>query len=225
MPSFIERILFVFVSAGVQIVSVEMQKDLVTVTGTMDVAALVESLKTKMRRVVEVVPQKKEKENKEGKEKDKEKGKEKEKEKEGGDGEGNEKEGGEGGNGGGGKKKKKGGGGGGGGGAGGGGENGGKEAKYEHGGDDGGVKLIEGNRMEYLGLPGFANTGYYGYGNPPLPGNGFGYGNANGAVGYYGTAIPYPGYSYVSGSGPTYVDPCHAPQMFSDENPNACSVM
>ncbi|XP_044506551.1 heavy metal-associated isoprenylated plant protein 3-like [Mangifera indica] len=101
--------------------------------------------------------------------------------------------------GGGGKKKKKGGGGGGGGGG------------AEEGGDDGesggGGGKIEGNRMEYIvGLPGL------GYGHPYQLS-----GYPSQLSGY-----PYP----LSGYGYGYpAEQVHAPQMFSDENPNACSVM
>ncbi|XP_038970862.1 heavy metal-associated isoprenylated plant protein 3 [Phoenix dactylifera] len=118
---------------GVQQVTADAQKDLVTVKGTMDAKALPEVLKEKLKRAVEVVPPKKddggEKKDKGGEKKDK-----------GGD------------------KKEKGEGGGGGGKV-----DGGKEAAA--------------NRMEY-----------------------------------------YAGYPYS-------FEMVHAPQLFSDENPNACSVM
>ncbi|KAK3205922.1 hypothetical protein Dsin_019968 [Dipteronia sinensis] len=147
---------------GVKEMSVDKQKDSVTVKGTMDVKALTESLKERLKRPVEIVPPKKEKD---------------EKESNGGGGDNN---------GGGGKKKNKGGGGGGGGGDGDGGQ-----MVEEEGGGGGGVK-VEGNR--YMVPPG---VGYgYGYHLPPYD--------------YYG----YP------------VGQMHAPapQMFSDENPNACSI-
>lgn len=134
--------------------SIDKQKELVTVIGSMDMKALAQSLQEKLKRLVEIVPPKKEKD-------------------------GGEKDGGGGGGGG----KKKGGGGGGG--------DGGQKAE-----GDGG-KMEEMNRMEYIGQPVFG----YGYGFGPGPG--------------YGHAYP-----------PGYVgDHLHAPQMFSDENPNACSVM
>ena len=107
--------------AGVQVVTLDAQKDLVTVKGTMDAKALPEVLKEKLKREVEVALPKK---NEGGEKKDK-----------GGD------------------KKEKGEGGGG----------GGKEAAT--------------NLMEY-----------------------------------------YAGYPY-------YVEMVYAPQLFSDDNPNACSVM
>lgn len=142
--------------------SVDKQKELVTVKGTMDAKALTENLKEKLRRPVEIVPPKKDKE----------------KEKQ-------EKESNDNGGGGGGKKKK-------GGDAGG---NGGQEAE--------GGKM-EGNKMEYVGMIPGAGYGFgYQYPMPPM--------------------MPMHGvyeYGYPVG-GP----PMHAPQIFSDENPNACSVM
>ncbi|KAE8037778.1 hypothetical protein FH972_010340 [Carpinus fangiana] len=99
------------------------------------------------------------------------------------------------GDGGGGGKKKGGGGGGGG--------DGGQE---EAGGGGGGVKGDQGNKMNQMIMapPGYGNIGYgNGYPYPPYPyGNGHGYGHG----GFVG-------------------DHLHAPQMFSDENPNACSIM
>lgn len=154
---------------GVQGVSVDSQKDLVTVKGTMDVGNLPPYLKDKLKRNVEIVPQKKEGGGGE------QKGK-------GGDGGGEKKE----------EKKEKGGGGGG--------EK--KEEKKEKEGekkeekkgkeDKGEQKqtttvVMEANKMEY----------YY---------NNNGYGGAS-AYGAYQMPMP------------------HAPQMFSDENPNACSIM
>uniref|UniRef100_A0A3B5XXG6 HMA domain-containing protein n=1 Tax=Triticum aestivum TaxID=4565 RepID=A0A3B5XXG6_WHEAT len=49
-------------------------------------------------------------------------------------------------------------------------------------------------------------------------------------VGYYGAAPPPPNPGFYPNAGPQYPSPyatypAHAPQMFSDENPNACSVM
>ncbi|CAM0879498.1 unnamed protein product [Alopecurus aequalis] len=48
--------------------------------------------------------------------------------------------------------------------------------------------------------------------------------------GYYGAAAPPPNPAFYPNAGPYYPPPyasypAHAPQMFSDENPNACSVM
>lgn len=142
--------------------SIDKQKELVTVKGSMDMKALAESLQEKLKRPVEIVPPKKD--NK--------------------DGDGGEKEGNKPGGGGG---KKKGGGGGG---------DGGGQAQQEGG------KMQE-SKMEYQ--PGFGFGYGYGYGYPPVvqPGFGFGYGYPPGYVGEH----------------------LHAPQMFSDENPNACSIM
>ncbi|KAF3778344.1 hypothetical protein EJ110_NYTH43684 [Nymphaea thermarum] len=175
---------------GVQSVGVEAAKDLVTVKGTMDVKALPEYLKLKLKRGVEIVSQKEEAggggdggEKKGGGEKPKEGGGDK---KDGGDkkkdGGGEKKDGGNGKKDGGGDKKKDG--------------DGGDKKKD----GDGGEKKkkpaedaaaapdakkeeaakVEINKMEYQ----------------------------------------YPHY------GPAYtVEYVHAPQLFSDENPNACSVM
>ncbi|XP_010520385.1 PREDICTED: heavy metal-associated isoprenylated plant protein 3 [Tarenaya hassleriana] len=122
---------------GVDAISMDKDKQLVTVKGTMDVKKLAETLSEKLRRPVEVVPPAK-KDN--GKDKD------------------------------GGKEKKEGGGG---------------------GGDDGGKKEEGANKMEYVAAQ---------------PGSGFGYGYG------YGSYYQYPVQA-------------HAPQIFSDENPNACAVM
>eukprot|EP00262_Sarcandra_glabra_P007252 TRINITY_DN1993_c0_g1_i1.p1 TRINITY_DN1993_c0_g1~~TRINITY_DN1993_c0_g1_i1.p1 ORF type:complete len:302 (+),score=71.87 TRINITY_DN1993_c0_g1_i1:59-964(+) len=135
---------------GVQNVSFDPQKDLVMIRGTMDVKALPDNLKDKLKRSVEIVPQKKDDGGGDKKEKEKDGG---EKKKDGGGGGGEKKE----------KEKAAGG-----------------EGKKEDGGK------VEGNKMEYSG---------YGYGL---------------------------GYSYGNGYATQYV---HAPQIFSDENPNACSVM
>ncbi|XVE79810.1 hypothetical protein DITRI_Ditri14bG0086000 [Diplodiscus trichospermus] len=57
----------VFETEGVQELKVDKQKELVTVKGTMDVKALAEALKNKLKKNVEIVPRKKEKDgNKEG---------------------------------------------------------------------------------------------------------------------------------------------------------------
>ncbi|KAH7561102.1 hypothetical protein JRO89_XS10G0174200 [Xanthoceras sorbifolium] len=143
---------------GVKDMSVDKQKDLVTVKGTMDVKALTECLKERLKRPVDIVPPKKEKDDKESND--------------------------NGGGGGGGKKKK-------GGGSGGEVDGNGDGGQIADGGGGGGK--MEGNKMEYMVQPGFG----YGYGYPH-PGN-------------------YE-YGYPIGQLP-------APQMFSDENPNACSIM
>ncbi|KAK7823267.1 heavy metal-associated isoprenylated plant protein 3 [Quercus suber] len=124
------------------------------------------------------------------------------KEKEGGGGDGDKKDGGGG--------KKKGGG------------DGGKE----QGGGGGSGNVMMENRMEFMGHPGFGyQDNGYGYGS------GFvnGYGHANGSE--YGYGHGYGGHMGVPVGGPMGVPvPVgahlqHAPNMFSDENPNACSIM
>ncbi|KAI8524118.1 hypothetical protein RHMOL_Rhmol13G0124700 [Rhododendron molle] len=134
-------------TTGFQDMSIDEQKDQVTVKGTMDMKALAEALKERLKRPVEIVQPKKDNAEK------KEKG------------------------GGGGAKKEKGG--------------GGEEGKTggDGGGNDGGGQMVEENRIQYVPQE-YPNTYMYGFG----PG--------------------YPVEQYH-----------HAPQMFSDENPNACSVM
>ncbi|XP_073022899.1 heavy metal-associated isoprenylated plant protein 3 [Primulina eburnea] len=130
---------------GYQDMKIDRQKELITVTGAMDMKALAEILKKNLKKNVEIVPAKKEGEKKES----------------------------------GGGDKKKGGGGGDGG---------------EPAGGGGGEKK-EGNKMQ-------VQVGY------PYP---FMYGP--GPAGDQFHYNPYP------------VGLVHAPQLFSDENPNACSVM
>ncbi|KAF8403111.1 hypothetical protein HHK36_011205 [Tetracentron sinense] len=152
---------------GVQTVTADLQKDLVTVKGTMDVKALVGYLKEKLNKSVEIVPAKKV---------------------DGGGG--NKKE----------KADKK--------------DGDGKVAG--DGGKSEEAGKMEGNKMEFHGYgPG------YGYGPEPGYGPGYGYGPVHGPgpVNGYG---PGP----VNGYGQGYVVGYpHAPQMFSDENPNACSII
>ncbi|GLT65035.1 hypothetical protein SLA2020_374890 [Shorea laevis] len=149
---------------GVQDMSMDQQKDLLTVKGTMDVKALTEVLKERLKRPVEIVPPKKEKGD----------------EKEGGD---NNNGGGGGGGGGGGKKKKKG------------------NSAGEDGDNNGGGTV---DKLEHMGQPDF----------------GFGYPYEQGYFPVYPTYPPvYPTYP------PVYPVHLHAPQLFSDENPNACSIM
>ncbi|XP_019188943.1 PREDICTED: heavy metal-associated isoprenylated plant protein 3-like [Ipomoea nil] len=112
---------------------VDPEKDLVTVTGKMNVKAMVEDLKKHLKKNVEIVPPKKEKGGKENA--------------------GGEKDG---------------------------------------GGGGGKVVVVEGNRLQVQ-------------------------------MGYPYNQDPYP-YACQTGYQPFYNYP-HAPQMFSDENPNACSVM
>lgn len=158
---------------GYKEMKIDKQKDLVTVTGSMDMKELAEMLKKHLKKEVEIVPPKKE-----GGEK---------KAKEGGGGGDNGKGGGNG--------KGKGGGGNG--------EGKGK-AKDEVGGvDGGGGEMIMGSNVVGNGMQMMQQQVQFGY--------------------------PYP-YMY----GPVYTgDPfqnpypvsVHAPQLFSDENPNACSIM
>ncbi|KAK3001146.1 hypothetical protein RJ639_021071 [Escallonia herrerae] len=186
---------------GVDSVSFDLQKDLATVVGTMDVKELVPCMNRKLKRSVEVVPAKKEGGGGGGEKKE---GGGDKKEKDGGE---KKKDGGDGG-----EKKKDG------------------EAKAASDGGKGGETKVEVNKMEYSGYspytaysvpmynqsymnqdygvstssyhPGYANEGYVNHGyameysHPPPP--------------------PPP---------PTYLHDANAPQMFSDENPNACSVM
>ncbi|GAA0153897.1 hypothetical protein LIER_12025 [Lithospermum erythrorhizon] len=213
---------------GVDHVSIDHQKDLVTVKGTMDVKELAHYLKEKLKRGVEIVPPKKE----DGGDK---------KEKEGGGGGGDKKEGG-----GGGDKKE-----GGAKGAGGGGEGGKNEApkveanKYEYNGY---------NPYTYYANPPMYNHNYsnqdYGmsmYHNqshpstshhvveyPHMPETSRYVANYAQMPETSGYAANYPyshmpetsgyasSYSHMPPPMPSYL---HAPQMFSDENPNACSIM
>lgn len=137
--------------AGFHEMSIDKEKDLVTVKGAMDMKDVAESLKVRLKRSVEIVPPKKE--NK-------------------------EKEKGEGGDNGGGKKKNK-------------------EEGGEGGNAGGGGGKID--KMEYpAGQPGFGQVPPYGV--------------------VYGYDYPPPPMIYMG-------NPLHAPQMFSDENPHACSIM
>lgn len=167
---------------GVQKVAIDGTKDLVTVTGTMDVKELTAYLTEKFKRSVEVVPAKKDAAA-------------------GGGGDKKDKDAG-------GEKKE------------GGGEK--KEVEAKSGGGDGAKKeeapaiKVEANKMEYHGYPHQTYQQVYPY-QTYQQGYGYGYdgqhGYGNGPEGQ----VPY---------GPSYVvDNHHAPQYFSDENPNACSVM
>ncbi|KAA8516571.1 hypothetical protein F0562_016923 [Nyssa sinensis] len=174
---------------GVESVTVDEKKDLVTVKGTMDAKVLAPFLKEKLRRNVEVVPPAK---------------------KDDGGGEKKEKEGG-------GEKKEKGGDG----------EKKDSEAKASSSGGDG-SKSVEVNKMEYHGyhpqysyysVPAYNQghvTEYYGHTPMYAPPYAQPY-YQNNAV-EYSHAPPPPPYLPAP-------QPWHAPQMFSDENPNACSVM
>ncbi|PSS23649.1 Heavy metal-associated isoprenylated plant protein, partial [Actinidia chinensis var. chinensis] len=194
---------------GVDSVAIDGKKDLVTVKGAIDANGLTPYLKEKLRRNVEVVLAKKE----EGGGGDGEKNlKEKES---GGDKKAKEGDGGE-------KKGKEGG--------------GDKKTKEGGGGGDGKKSeepKIEVAKMQYFGyepysshlnlMVPFHNQSYFdqGYGMPAYnqgyvnPEYNYGHPNQGYAVEYshsLPSVLPPPSYS-------------NAPQMFSDENPNACSVM
>ncbi|XP_062157548.1 heavy metal-associated isoprenylated plant protein 3-like [Alnus glutinosa] len=165
---------------GAQSLEIDRQKELMRVKGTMDAKALAQSLRKKLKRQVDIVLLKEEKEGEEGEKKD-------------GDG------------GGGGKK------------VGGGGDGGQEEAN---------AKVDQGNKI-IMAPPGYGNIVCgNGYGYPPyvhvhLHGHGYGYGNGNG----YGYPPNGHGYGYGYGHGGFVGEHLHAPQMFSDESPNACSIM
>lgn len=125
--------------------TIDNEKETITVKGTMDVKSLVEDLTKRLKRKVEVVPPKKDKEGKEAS------------------------------NNGGGKKKKKGSGG------------------DNDDDDDDKAILMEQIKREIV-----------------VPAYGYDYEYGNG-YNYYGTVY--------------CIEHLEAPQMFSDENPNACSVM
>ncbi|KAL6336487.1 hypothetical protein AAG906_018442 [Vitis piasezkii] len=181
-------------SKGVKTVTVDSQKDLVTVTGPMDVKELIPYLKEKLRRTVEIVSPKKDDAGGDKKEKG---------------GGGDKKEGG-------GEKKKEGDG------KAAGGEKKEGDAKAASGGkqEEGGVK-VEVNKMEYHGY-GYAPPPQYYYG-PPMYNHGY---PAEGPSQWYEPPMYGQGYS---GEGPSHhgyvVEHTPPPQIFSDENPNACSVM
>jgi len=201
---------------GVEDVNVDLSKDQITIKGTMDMKAMLPYLNAKLKRAVDVVPPPAKKDDA--------------KPKEGGGGDGGEKKGKEGGGGGGGEKKGKeeakpaa---------AAGGGDK--KEAAVAKPAEENVAKVEIVNKMEHFGYP-------YGYGAHTYNPN---QAHENGYVAEYWQTPEYmhappqymqpqqygpgPGPSYMHaqqyGPGPSYV---HAPppQMFSDENPNGCSVM
>ncbi|XWS43560.1 hypothetical protein CRYUN_Cryun16bG0114500 [Craigia yunnanensis] len=185
---------------GVQSVNVDGAKDLVTLKGAMDVKNLVPYLKEKLKRSVDVVPPKKDDagEKKDGGEKKKDGG---EKKDDSGDNKEKGKEAAAGG------EKKEGGG-----------------EKKDGGG--GGEAKMEVSKMEF-----------YGYAYPPLPMYGSpsyaveGYQNHHHEYGYlnHGYMNMNQGYMHPWYANQGYMtDPrhhLHAPQMFSDENADNCSVM
>ncbi|XP_022978408.1 heavy metal-associated isoprenylated plant protein 6 [Cucurbita maxima] len=193
-------------SKGVNEITVDAMKDLITVKGTIEGKDLAGYLKDKFKRSVEVVPPKKDEPAAAaaaagGDKKEKEAG------------------------GGGGDKK----------------ENDGKAASS--GGDGGGTKM-EVSKLEYSGLSYQPSTFYYdapvhsqysyameaqpsyppvhsqySYAMEAQPSNSPIHSFAN-SSGYYANQ----NYAHQGYAMPMY-DHSHAPQMFSDENPNACSVM
>lgn len=164
---------------GVESVNIDGAKDLVTVKGTMDVKEMVPYLKEKLKRNVELVPPKPNKDN------DKDK-----------DGGGSEK-----------KEKKE----------------SGENNKQQGGNKEEGGAVI--NKMEHYG---------YGYPPPPMYWNGYAYGESSST-----REVQPSGYNNNDNNG--YVNQGYMveqpqsymlhpqnyphPQMFSDENPNACSIM
>ena len=202
--------------AGVESVEVDKTKEQVTVKGTMDVNSLTPYLKEKLKRSVDVVPPPKKDDGGGGGDKKPKEGGGDKKEKEaapaapaapaaGGGGEKKENE----------KEKEKEGGGGGG-------------EKKEEGG---GATKVEVSKMMYGGYPfhsppmfwdghvdgqHFPVEVHQGYVNHDAPSTSYGYVNQ----GYVN-----PGYEMFPHAHPMHAHPMHAPQMFSDENPNACSIM
>ncbi|KAL9268677.1 Heavy metal-associated isoprenylated plant protein 6-like protein [Drosera capensis] len=215
---------------GVQDVSVDLQKDVIIVKGTMNMKELLPYLNTKLKRTVEIAPPPKkdggapagDKKPHEGGGNKKEGGgnkKEGDGDKKEGGGEKKDKEGG-------GEKKDKEGGG----------EKKGKEGGEEKKGDakpagDGGkpagddAPKVEVNKMEYYGTP----YGPMAYTYDPSSSYSNGY-----VVEYSHAPYPpqpqpfppsYPGQP-IHPYGSPYMHYQHAPDMFSDENPNAaCSIM
>ncbi|KAH7844165.1 hypothetical protein Vadar_025050 [Vaccinium darrowii] len=193
---------------GVDSVTVNGEGKLATVKGTMDVKEITPYLKAKLKQDVEIVPPKKEGGGKEG----------------GGDKKGKE--------GGGDKKEKEGGG----------------ESKATSKGEDGKKSeepKVEVNKMDYYGNFASSSSSYY---NPPMHHQGYmdqgygvpvynhgygapaynpGYVNPGYSQGYPSQGYPNQGYALEYSHPPPPPPPPSylQPQMFSDENPNACSVM
>ncbi|KAF5747867.1 heavy-metal-associated domain-containing family protein [Tripterygium wilfordii] len=169
-------------SKGVDSVSVDASKDLVTVKGTMDVKDLVAHLKEKLKQPVEVVPAKKDG------------GAAEKKDKEAAGGEKKEKEG---------EKKEK-------------------EKSGDDGKKEGGAAKVDVNKMEYFGYPQPDPSSWFDGG---VYGQNFvtdSYHHGYAAQGY---VPPHPGHNMQQGYVPVIDYHSQPPQMFSDENPNACSVM
>ncbi|XP_015898502.3 heavy metal-associated isoprenylated plant protein 6 [Ziziphus jujuba] len=194
-------------SKGVESVKIDDTKDLVTVKGTMDVKELVPYLSVKLKRSVEVVPPKKDEGAGGGEKKDKEGGGDKKDA--GGDKKADKKDGA------GGEKKE-----------GGGDKKEGGGDKKEGGGDKkeggGGAAKMEVNKMEYFGYPSHQPSMFW-YDAPTLHSHNNYVMEAHAHQAHVSQAYThqaYPGYGSMV-PGHQY----DAPQMFSDENPNACSVM
>ncbi|KAL9674203.1 hypothetical protein QQ045_030473 [Rhodiola kirilowii] len=174
---------------GVEDVSIDDVKDLVTVKGTMDVTAFQPYLKEKLRRDVEIVPAKKE-ENKEEKKVEVKKEEKKGELKKG-------------------EEKKV------------------EEKKEDQSGEGGKALVVEApkmeiNKMQYYGYDGPSTSHYY------VDGHMYNHNNyAASSDGYYGQlpALPSAIQGHEGGYEVPYGHNVYAPQIFSDENPNACSVM
>ncbi|KAM3341208.1 heavy metal-associated isoprenylated plant protein 3 isoform X1 [Capsicum galapagoense] len=200
---------------GVEDVKIDSKKDLVTVKGTMDLKELIPYLKDKLKRNVEIVPPKKEGG---GEKKEKEGGG-------GGGGEKKEKEGGSSGGGGGGEKKEKKGGGGAG-------DKKAESSEKKEGepkaeGSSKGVETKgEANKYEYYGHNALTHYAMPMY-NQHYTNQDYGvtmYDHGYNAHTGYAMEYAYHPPSYVPPPPPTtYLH--NAPEMFSDENPNGCSVM
>ncbi|KAL3825872.1 hypothetical protein ACJIZ3_021901 [Penstemon smallii] len=196
---------------GVKSVKTDLEKDLVSVTGTMDVKELTAYLKEKLKRNIEIIPPPKKDEGG-GDKKAKEGGGGDKKEKEGGGGE--KKEGG-------GEKKDAG------------------EAKAGSGGGEG-SKGIEGTKVEVNKLEHYSfhpqthyampvyNHNYTNqdYGLPMYHHQEYSYPTTGYVAQYAQGPPPQQGYMSHYAQGPPTPPPVNInDSMFSDENPNGCSVM
>lgn len=183
---------------GVENVIVDSKNDLVTVKGTMNVKELVPYLKEKLKRSIEIVPAKKEDGDK----------------KEGG---GDKKEGG---GGGGGDDKKK----------------GGDGEKKKDGGGGGGDAKVEVKKMDYHGFDPYTtfivppydhSHSVHEYGSTSTTMYNQSYSNQDYGITNYDQGHINHGYAVEYSHAPPPPPPAYynAPLMFSDENPNACSIM
>lgn len=176
---------------------VDNSKDLVTVKGTMDVKELVPYLKDKLKRNVEIVPAKKD-DGGEKKDAKAEGGEKKDAKTDGGEKKDAKADGGE-------KKDKEA--------ADKGGEKKEKEAAAA-GGGGGDAPKMEVSKMEYFGYP-YPPPPTYWYDAPV-------YSHQSYPMDPQYHQIAYMNQGYAM----DHHNPrLHAPQMFSDENPNACSIM